>query len=124
MSAGISDFPRPAVETPTSERLRVTPCWRDRNRAAPAGRGINCGRRVCAWCKPPRDLGPAPSIPAGKVSHGICASCAAKLLGHELRTEVRPHPAGGWTHAVATGTGSARVYLGNWPSQAAAEAAL
>ncbi len=34
-----------------------------------------CGRRVCAWCKPPREIGTAPELPAGAVTHGMCATC-------------------------------------------------
>jgi hypothetical protein len=39
------------------------------------------------------------------------------------RVVVRPHPAGGWTHARPV-AGSARVYAGWWPSLRAARAAL
>ena len=38
-----------------------------------------CGRRVCAWCVPPRDLGPDPKIAAGEVTHGLCPACAEAL---------------------------------------------
>lgn len=34
------------------------------------------GRRVCAWCKPQRDLGTAHGLPAGKVTHTCCPECA------------------------------------------------
>lgn len=37
-----------------------------------------CGRRVCAWCVPPRDLGPAPGVPAGSETTGICPECYAR----------------------------------------------
>jgi len=38
---------------------------------------------------------------------------------------VRAHPAGGFTHARrAAKYGAARVYVGNWPSERAARAAL
>jgi hypothetical protein len=40
------------------------------------------------------------------------------------RTIVTRHPAGGWTHAVRVGVGSARIYVGNWPSARAAARAL
>lgn len=36
---------------------------------------------------------------------------------------VKPHPAGGWTHAVIS-TGAARIYRGNWPTKRAAARAL
>ncbi len=38
-----------------------------------------CGRRVCAWCVPPRDLGPDPKIAAREVTHGMCPACAEAL---------------------------------------------
>jgi hypothetical protein len=34
-----------------------------------------CGRVVCAWCVPMRDLGPAPGLAAGLTTHGICGGC-------------------------------------------------
>ena len=40
-----------------------------------------CGRRVCAFCEPPRDMGPAPGLAFGDVTHGICAACAAAHFG-------------------------------------------
>jgi hypothetical protein len=48
---------------------------RNRPASAPA-----CGRVVCAWCVPPRDLRPAPALPAGKVTHGICPECHAAQM--------------------------------------------
>ena len=38
-----------------------------------------CGRRVCAWCVPPRDLGPEPKIAVGEVTHVLCPVCAEDL---------------------------------------------
>lgn len=40
------------------------------------------------------------------------------------RSIVTRHPAGGWTHAVRMGAGSARIYVGNWPTARAAARAL
>lgn len=40
-----------------------------------------CGRRVCAWCVPQRDLGPAHELCCGDVTHGICKECSAAILG-------------------------------------------
>lgn len=40
-----------------------------------------CGRRVCAWCVPPRDLGPAPGLEAGKTTHGMCRECQVREFG-------------------------------------------
>jgi hypothetical protein len=37
-----------------------------------------CGRRVCAWCVPHRDLGPAPGVPAGVITHECCAECLVR----------------------------------------------
>lgn len=45
------------------------------NRPEPA-----CGRVVCAWCVPPRDLRAAPELPAGKVTHGMCPECFAAQM--------------------------------------------
>lgn len=42
---------------------------------APRQAEAACGRRVCAWCKPQRDLGPAPKLPVGAVTHGMCPEC-------------------------------------------------
>lgn len=39
------------------------------------GSASNCGRRVCSWCVPNRDLGPCPGIPAGQISHTMCDQC-------------------------------------------------
>ncbi len=39
-----------------------------------------CGRRVCAWCQPQRDLGPAPGLAAGKVTHGVCPECFERQM--------------------------------------------
>ena len=39
------------------------------------------------------------------------------------RVVVKPHPWGGWTHAVIE-SGAARIYAGWWPSLRAARAAL
>jgi hypothetical protein len=41
----------------------------------------SCGRRVCAFCEPPRDMGPAPGLAFGDVTHGICAACATAHFG-------------------------------------------
>ena len=118
-------FSRP---TPTSERLTITPKGIE-ERTAPGRendfRVTDCGRRVCAWCVPPRDMGPALSLPVGRVTHGICDACAAmmKPAAEQVAAVVRPHPAGGWTHARAV-SGAARVYYGNWPTRRAAVAAL
>ena len=40
-----------------------------------------CGRRVCAFCVPPRDMGPAPRLAFGDVTHGICPACALAHFG-------------------------------------------
>ena len=45
-----------------------------------------CGRRVCAHCVPMRDMGPAPGLPAGAVTHGICAACLERDFGDVLRS--------------------------------------
>lgn len=82
-----------------------------------------CGRRVCAWCEPQRDLGPAPDVPAGRVTHGICPACLAVEKARIGLVEVRQHPHGGFTHAVPE-TGGVRIYRGNWPTRRAAAAAL
>ncbi len=37
---------------------------------------------------------------------------------------VRPHPRGGWTHAIRMGNGAARIYAGWWPTARAARRAL
>lgn len=37
---------------------------------------------------------------------------------------VTRHPRGGWTHAVRTGAGAARIYSGWWPTARAARRAL
>ncbi len=37
---------------------------------------------------------------------------------------VRPHPRGGWTHAIRTGNGAARIYAGWWATARAARRAL
>lgn len=36
--------------------------------------------RVCAWCK--SDMEPVPCEPAqaGKITHGMCAGCALKIM--------------------------------------------
>lgn len=40
----------------------------------------NCGRKVCAWCKPARDLGPAHGLARGQITHGICPTCMAAMI--------------------------------------------
>ncbi len=40
-----------------------------------------CGRVVCAWCKPQRDIGPAPLMPEGEITHGICQECRQREFG-------------------------------------------
>lgn len=47
-----------------------------------------CGRVVCAWCVPMRDLGPAPGIAAGLTTHAICEGC----LAHELEVLAKLSP--------------------------------
>lgn len=42
----------------------------------------NCGRRVCAWCAPMRDLGPCLGIAPGAESHTFCAECLVRTLGN------------------------------------------
>ena len=44
---------------------------------------LRCGRRVCAWCK--RDLGPAPTLKAGEVTHGICPKCRETHFPEDVR---------------------------------------
>lgn len=44
-----------------------------------AARWIFCGRRACSWCK--TDLGRAPGIRHGSVTHTICPTCKAAMLG-------------------------------------------
>lgn len=39
-----------------------------------------CGRLICAWCVPPRDLGPAPGFQPGEFTHGICPGCRTKFF--------------------------------------------
>ena len=43
-------------------------------------RGVasTCGRFACAWCR--GDLGLAPDLDAGLISHGICPRCKDKAL--------------------------------------------
>jgi hypothetical protein len=39
-----------------------------------------CGRVLCAWCVPPRDMGPAPGFQTGEFTHGICPACRTKYF--------------------------------------------
>ena len=41
------------------------------------------GRRVCSWCE--ADIGPAPWLPEGQITHGACAPCAERLLAEAER---------------------------------------
>ena len=59
-----------------------------------------CGGRVCAWCC--RDLGPAPALPAGKVTHGICPACFAEQMASVDRAMTCA--AGGSADPKRTGT--------------------
>ena len=36
------------------------------------------GRRVCAWCDPHHDIGPAIGIPAGQTTHTMCEAARAR----------------------------------------------
>lgn len=63
----------------------------------------NCGRYVCAWCMPQRDLGPAWKLPAGETSHGICGECRA------LHFEHSPKLCGGAGSAGPGRTGTPRA---------------
>lgn len=94
--------------------------------ASSSGHLPACGRRVCAWCTPQRDLGPAPELAVGKITHGICEQCLAAQLAEvplPPDVEVKQHPHGGFTHAVLA-SGSARIFCGWWPTHQAASAAL
>lgn len=89
------------------------------------------GRRVCAWCA--EDLGVAPGLAAGEVTHGICAACQARVMAQIPAAPapqltflaVRRHPAGGWTHAapVDATKSTVRIYRGWWSTKRAAVAA-
>ena len=51
-------------------------------------RGVasTCGRFACAWCR--GDLGPAPDLGAGLISHGICQGCKGIALAElEVKNE-------------------------------------
>ncbi len=60
----------------------------------------------------------------------MTAQAASGLLGSALELARLPaaivtrHPRGGWTHAVRTGAGAARIYSGWWPTARAARRAL
>lgn len=101
-----------------------------------------CGRRVCPdWgggCGGV-DMGPAVGLASGTESHGMCPACV-KHVWERIHVafeesfvpvdrrvaEVRPHPSGGYTHAVPVGDArsTTREYRGWFPSKVAAEAAL
>lgn len=58
----------------------------DQHDPAPSG-----PRLICAWCSPPRDLGPAPGCDGD--THGICQACAARAAAEaegEDRSEPQP----------------------------------
>ena len=42
------------------------------------GNPLECGRRVCSYCK--IDLGPAPGLEPGELTHGACPECYAKIM--------------------------------------------
>jgi hypothetical protein len=94
--------------------------------ASSSGHLPACGRRVCAWCTPQRDMGPAPELAPGKITHGICPDCFAvqfREVAPLPTVEVKQHPQGGFTHAVLQ-SGTARTFRGWWPTRPAANAAL
>ena len=37
------------------------------------------GRKICSWCGG-GDMGPAPGIAPGCITHGICPECKVKVL--------------------------------------------
>ena len=43
-------------------------------------RGVmkDCGRRICSYCK--IDLGPAPGLEPGELTHGACPECYARVM--------------------------------------------
>jgi len=51
-------------------------------------------------------------------------TAAPAMRPASMRPVVRPHPRGGWTHAVPAGSSAARIYAGNWPTRRAALRAL
>jgi hypothetical protein len=64
-----------------------------------------CGRVVCAWCVPMRDLRPAPELPAGKITHGICPACfAAQMTEVAAAHQETNCGAGGSADLQRTGT--------------------
>jgi hypothetical protein len=38
------------------------------------------GRRVCCWCNPHHDIGPAPGLKAGEVTHTACEAARDRAL--------------------------------------------
>ncbi len=48
------------------------------------------GRRVCVWCTPEHDLGPAEGIPDGQTTHGMCPAAEARVDEQIREIVVRP----------------------------------
>ena len=46
-----------------------------------SGSAGGCGRHLCALCAPPCDLGPAPELPPGEFTYGICPACRERFFG-------------------------------------------
>jgi hypothetical protein len=63
------DMASPATRNPTS-----------RTRARPLAAAV-----VCAWCRIPVQRAPQTADASGAVSHGLCRSCARKLVREERR---------------------------------------
>lgn len=45
---------------------------------------LHQGRRACAWCR--KDMGPAPELARGQVTHGICPACMAAQIATDVST--------------------------------------
>lgn len=64
--------------------------------SGPKGVDGECGREICAWCVPPRDIGPAPGFQLGEFTHGICPACCELFFGHSaVKLPALPATTGG-----------------------------
>lgn len=80
--------------------------------------------KTSAWPERPEPAGLIGVETVGKGKNPGTGKKNTTLTLAARSTVVRPHPQGGYTHAVPVGGGTAREYRGQWPTKLGALLAL